>query len=287
VGPEQLAAQLLLNGTMLSLVYLLVALGLALVFGILHILNFAHGSIYMLGAYMCFVFTQRLGLNYIVSVILSVLAVGILGIIIERFLVRPVREEMLTSFLVLLGLSMVLENGTELIFGLTDKTIPRVVPGVLSVLGATVSYERLVIAVVAALLVIGLLVFVQRTKAGKALRAVRQDSEGAALQGISPGRISALTMFIGCALAAAAGSLMAPVFVINPYIGTTPVLKGFIIIVVGGLGSIPGTIVAAFILGFIDSVGGTLIPGGYAELIGFGLLLAIIIAKPSGLLGRE
>ena len=284
---SQLLGQVLVNGVVASLIYILIALGLALVFGIMKILNFAHGAMYMLGGYGIYVLFQLSGLNYFISAIISIILVGALGVIIERVFIRPVRVELIIVFIITLALSMMFETGTGRAFGTEHLAISTPFPGVARPLGVTISWQRVAVVFISAILVIGLFFFLNRTKAGQAMRAVGQDIEAAALQGIDPGRTASLCMFIGCALAAAAATLTAPIFTVHPYMGGAPLMKGFTIMIIGGVGSIPGCVVGGFILGFIDSTTATFLGADIASMVGFALLMLILLVRPRGILGHE
>ena len=280
--------QIVFNSLVSSSIYVLVALGLALVFGTMGILNFAHGAMYMLGGYAFYVLARWLGLNYILAAITSALVVGALGVIAERIFLRPMRGQLFQLFVITLSLSIIFETAIEKSFGLERRAVSIPISGIVNLGRVTASWERIAIILFAAALVWGLFIFLGRAKAGQAMRAVGENSEAAALQGIDPDKIASLCMFIGCALAGAAATLTAPVFAIDPYMGTSPLLKGFIIMILGGVGSIPGAVVGGLVLGFVDNITTALFHGGeIASLIGFGLVMLILLARPKGLLGHE
>lgn len=284
---SELLVQSLFNGMMLSLVYILIALGLTLVFGIMLIVNFAHGEIYMLGAMTTFYLAGVYGINYFAALGLAVLAMIALGLIMERVLFRPTLGNFDASLVVSLGLLLVLQSSALLLFGTEDKNFPSPFQGVVHILGATVALERLAILPFAIALIAGLLAFIQKAKAGKAMRAVAQDAEAAGLMGIDVGRTSALAMAIGFALAAAAGGLTMPIFLAEPFMGGPALLKAFIIIVVGGMGSIAGVVVAGVVLGLVDSFCATLFGGPVTALVSFLLLIGILLIRPTGLMGHK
>lgn len=276
--------QLLLNGLMLSLTYILIGSGLTLVFGILNIMNFAHGEFYMLGAYGIYYLYELAGVNYVLALVLSILFVGFLGLIVERFFYRPIRGQQVPGMIVAMGLLILMEGLASLIFGPDDRGVESPVSGALHVFGASLPIARLAIILIGAVVILILYVIIQRTRFGRGIRAVAEDREAAALQGINVNRICLLVFGIGCALAATAGALLVPVFFINPYGGLTQVLKGFMIIVIGGLGSIPGVIIGGFILGFMDSIGSTYL-GGISSVISFAFVVLLLIFRPKGLMG--
>jgi len=272
---------------MLSLLLILFALGLSLIFGIMRILNFAHGEIYMLGGFgMWGLFAQH-HVNYFLALVLTMAGVALIGIIIERFIFKPFRGKLLSGLIVSLGLILILQTSTFLGFGITDKAIPTVpgFGGVISVFGVVFSRERLFIILIAAVLVLLLHLFLKRTKPGKAMRATAQEPDGAALLGIKVDSTCSIAMGIGCALAAAAGSLVGTMFYINAFIGQPWLMKGLAAVVLGGLGSIPGTIVGGFIIGMVESFGTTYIGGDYSFILIFLVLLIVLLVRPRGLFG--
>ncbi|MFC1848026.1 branched-chain amino acid ABC transporter permease [Chloroflexota bacterium] len=282
-----LALQIILNGLMLSSIYILVALGLTLVFGVMHILNFAHGELYMLGSFAVFYLYGGAGMNYFLALIIAMVAVGLAAIVLERIFFRPVRDKLMPSVMVAIGLSITIQELSRIGFGAGDRFMPSVFHGSVQLLGTTLTMERLAVIVAGAILLVGLYLFVTRTKAGKAMRAVEQDSVAAALQGISLNKTSALCMFIGGALAAVAGGLLGPVFYVHPYMGTPMILKAFIIIILGGIGSMPGAVLGGLALGFTESISTVYLGAKASLLIGFAILIAILLFRPRGLLGYE
>lgn len=282
--------ELLLQSTVLGLsmgaIYILMALGLTLMFGMMHIINFAHGAIYMLGAFAIYYLFAQSGIPYIVAFVLTLLLLGGFGLIVERLIYRTLGGEIEPTLVALLALTTLLESSGYLAFGVLDKDVPTVFPGVIHATGITLSVERVAIIPIVAVMVVALHIFMQRTKTGQAMRAIEQDREAAALQGVNVNRINALAFGIGFALAAAAGALMAPVFAVSPSMGELPLLKAFIIIILGGLGSIPGAILGGVILGLIDGVLATAFGFEVAFLLSFVLIIVILLVKPQGLLGH-
>ncbi len=281
---NSLLVQLVLNGLVLSLTYILIASGLTLVFGILNVLNFAHGEFYVLGSYATFYLFGQFGINYVLAVILSFLMIGLLGLIIERIFYRPIRGQPIPGIIVALALVLLLESAASLLFGNEDRFVSSPVSGVLHIFGASLTWQRLLIIVVSASIILGLYFAIRKLKFGRAIRAVAEDREAAALQGVNVDRMCLLTFGIGCALAGVAGALLIPEFFVNPYGGLGQVLKAALVIVLGGLGSVPGTIAGGFILGFVDSIGQSYI-GGMTSLLSFILILLILIVRPRGLMG--
>jgi branched-chain amino acid transport system permease protein len=280
-------AQNLLNGLMSGWIYILVALGLTLVLSIVGIVQLAHGEMYMVGSYIVYYFCVIAGLNFFLALPISVLLVGLLGIILERFFLRPFRGNVEGAIISTIALILILQNGIVAIFGESYKDIPSPIQGVLTVLGVRLSWERLITILVSIALVSALLIFINRTKIGQAMVAVSEDRDAAALQGINVNRVSSVAMFFGCALAAAAGALVGAIFDLTPFMGGFALMKGIAVIILGGLGSIPGAIIGGLILGLIDGLVTPLLSVQMAGIIGLAVIILILIFRPQGLLGHE
>jgi len=278
--------QLLLSGLSSGLILCLFALGLSLAFGVLHIVNFAHGAFYMLGAYATWFGFVRFGLPYGVAVVGSVVVVGLIGVLCERYLFRNFRGNLRIGMVIAIALMMIMESGMVLLAGAEDQSIPSVFTGSVDLPGARLSVESLVAMGVGAALLTAVLVFVQRSKPGRALRAFAQDDEGAALQGIDGGRVCSLTMFLGCALAALAGALIGPILTLNPYMGGQPLMLGFAVIVLGGMGSILGTVLGALTVGMVQTLTAYVLDPQLAYIMVFGLLILVLLVRPTGLFGH-
>ncbi|RLC93422.1 MAG: branched-chain amino acid ABC transporter permease [Chloroflexi bacterium] len=278
--------QTLLNALMLASVYVLMASGFTLIYSIMHIVNFAHGEIYMLGAFAVYYFSMEYHLNFFLALVLAILVVGVLGILLERVLFLPMQQAHLPQVILSLGLAMALQGIASVAFGAGDRPVDGPFDTVLRFGGAAISMERLIIIPISVAIMIALFAFVKWTRTGQAMRAVAQDSDAAALQGIDVAFISCLAFGVGCALASAAGALIAPVFYVNPFMGGSVIMKAFIIICLGGMGSISGAAVGGLILGFVDSFGATLFGNSVANIIGFALLIIILLVRPQGLFGR-
>ena len=276
-----------LNGLTSSGIYILVALGLTLVLSIMNIVQLAHGEIYMIAAYVVYYFSMTLGLNFYVAFIIGVLAVGILGVFLERFFFRPFRGKPDQALVLSIGLILVFQNLILAIAGGSPKSYSSPFEGVVSVGSLTLSMERLVIIVAGAVLVCALFVFIKFAKNGQAMLAISQDREGAALQGININRLSAIAMFVGCALAGVAGGLVGALFSLTPTMGSFALMKGIAVIILGGLGSIPGAVLGGLILGLIDGVVPVVTSTYMASLIGFVMVILILLFRPRGLWGHE
>ena len=283
--PIELLVQALLNGFALALVYVLVALGLTLIFSILEIINFAHGEFYMLGGYVTYFAFAVFGLPYVPTLGLAIVAVGLVGMVAERLIFRSLRGKALNAFIVSLGLLWVLQSVAQLSFGVLDKSVPRAFSGIIRAGGIIISVERFVVMLAAAGLITVLYLFLQWSRVGRAMRAVAQDADGAALQGVNIEFISMLGFAIGCALAGAAGGLLAPVFAVSPAMGALPVVKAFIIIIVGGMGSLPGAVLGGLLLGTVEGIGSLFFGSAAVHVLGFLMVIAVLLVRPRGLFG--
>jgi len=279
-----------LNGVMLGLNYALIALGLSLIFGIMGIVNFAHGEMYMLGGYVSYFLIGRFGFDFFTSIIAAIVIIGLLGMLFEKSIFRPLTtrpREALTSLIAAVGLAWVLQMLAVICFGDLDRNVPSTFKGIINMGGVVITKERLVTIIIGIVLVLLLNLFLLRTRMGNAIRAVAQDKEAAALQGVQVSRISALSFGIGCALAGAAGALMAPIFSVSPFLGGEVILKAFLVVILGGMGSIPGAMLGGLVLGFIESFGSLFFAVPTVSAITFVLIIVILIIRPQGLLGHE
>ena len=279
--------QNLLNGLMSGWIYILVALGLTLVLSIVGIVQLAHGEIYMIGAYLVYYFCVTAGLNFFLSLLISIICVGLLGILLERFFFRPFRDDVEGAIISTIALILILQTAIVAIAGVSYKDIPSPIQGVLIVLGARLSWERLITILISMVLVSALLIFINKTKMGQAMVAVSEDREAAALQGINVNRISSIAIFLGCGLAAAAGALTGAIFDLTPFMGGFALMKGIQVVILGGLGSIPGAIMGGLMLGLIDGLVTPLLSVQMASIIGLVVIILILLFRPQGLLGHE
>jgi branched-chain amino acid transport system permease protein len=277
--------QVLVNGLMLGLTYVLIASGFSLIYGIMRLLNFAHGEFYMLGAFATYLLCEHLGVHYFTALALSMVIIGFLGVLVYRFFFRPFRDEHDPSLVIALGIAMLIGGLALIIFGEKDKSVAPVFSGVIQVWGATLSKERVAVIVMAIVLMVALTLYIKFSKTGQAMRAVSQDREAAALQGIGVDSTFTLCMGISSALAGAAGALLAPLFYVNPFLGMHAVLKALVVVVIGGLGSIPGAIAGGLLLGFVESFGNTFF-GDITEILGFVIVMIILLFRPQGLFGH-
>lgn len=285
-----MTASLLVQSAVIGLsmgsIYILMALGLTLMFGMMHIINFAHGAIYMLGAFVIYYVFFQWGAPYFAAFVVAMLLLAAFGYLVERGIYRPIKGGIEPTLVALLALTTFLQAAAYPVFGQLDKHVPPVFEGTRNILGVMVSVERLMIIPIAAALVVGLYLFINKTKMGAAMRAIEQDKEAAALQGVNVHVVNGLAFAIGFALAAASGALMAPIFKVDPMMGEQPLLKAFIIIILGGLGSIPGAILGGLMLGLIDSIVATALGAEPAFLLSFVFIIVLLLFRPTGLLGH-
>jgi branched-chain amino acid transport system permease protein len=281
--------QQILNGITLGANYALIALGLTMIFGILGILNLAHGQMYMLGAFVCYFLVKLYQVDFFISMAISMMAVGCLGVITEKTVIRPLRGQPDENFLILtVGLIMVIENLALFFWGTNPRSLDLQYAKVsYEAFGIVITLQRIIVLGVVVVLFSALYWFIKKTKWGKAIRAVAQEKEGAAAVGISVDRISAMTFGIGSALAAAAGSLTGSIYVVYPSMGFMPLLKSLVVVIFGGLGSAVGAIIAGVILGLAETLGQVYISSEYKDAIAFAILIVILSFRPSGLFGRR
>ncbi|MCL4767438.1 MAG: branched-chain amino acid ABC transporter permease [Hyphomicrobiaceae bacterium] len=285
-GRHMLLAQILSNGLMTGLVYVLMALGFTLIFGVMRIVNFAHGELYMLGGFATLILFGNLGWNYYLTVVVAAFGVGLFGVLLQSLLLKHFIGRELSGMIMALAIAITLQAGANIIFGPEEQSVPRPVTGVLDLGAAVVPYDRLVVGGFTLVILAAFWFFLQFTRWGLAMRAVTQDSEMAAVQGVRPGFIHPLAFGIGSLLAGGAGALMAPIYTIYSYMGELPMLKAFVVVILGGLGSIPGAVLGGLLLGLVESFFATMYSTTVATMIGFALVIVILIFRPRGLLGR-
>jgi branched-chain amino acid transport system permease protein len=276
-----------INGLAVGWIYILIAMGLSLIFGIMRILQFAHGEVYMLGAYCVFYFSVIHGLSFIGATVISMVMGLLLGLILERLFFRPLGGEELPTLIVALGLSIVLQAIVTVGFGVTPKSIPSFAPNPTRILGVMVGSDRLIAVGVSMALILLLYIFLKRSKYGQAMTAVAQHREGSLLMGISPTHMSMMVMAIGSGLATIAGSLMGAIFSISPFMGVPALVKGLIIIILGGMGSLLGVVVGGLILGLIDGMAPVIAGPAVAAIAPLFIVTVILVLKPQGLFGHE
>lgn len=276
--------QQVLNGLTLGGIYSLVALGLTLVYGILHVPNFAHGAFYMAGAYAAFWLITAQGFNYWAGMAGAALAVALIAVLAERLVFHPLRDAPgLHHMIAAIGLLLFLEAGAQAVWGADFHRLPTPYTGIIEIGGATAPVQRLMIVGAAFALMVALHLFLKKTVMGSTIIAMAQNRQGAALVGIDPNRVAMLTFAISGVLAAVAATLYAPINLIYPAMGHLVITKAFVIIILGGMGSVPGAIVGGLIIGFAESFGAFYISPDYKDIIAFALLVVILSLRPEGL----
>lgn len=276
----------LINGLCLAGIYILIALGLTLILSIMNILQFAHGEVYMIGAFVVYFLIVDTGMNALLAMLISMIVTGILGLILERLIFRPLVGKFLPVICAAIGLMLILQTSALLGFGLEEKHTPSAWPGTLNILAWQVPDDRLVAVLVSIVLTAILFLFLNRSKFGQAIIATAQHREGAILQGINPNLIYAMVMAIGSALAAVAGGFAGMIFILDPFMGPTALIKGINIIVLGGMGSLLGVIVGGIILGLADGILGVTFGPAVTAIAPLILIILVLIIRPEGMFGH-
>ncbi|MBT2691953.1 branched-chain amino acid ABC transporter permease [Bacillus sp. ISL-55] len=283
----EILVQQLFNGLTIGSVYALVALGLTLVYGILHIPNFAHGALYMMGGYITLMMMVQYGLHYWLAILVSIIVVGLIGVLMERLVFYPLRHAPpIHDKIAAIGILLFLEAFAQYVWGADYQTMPTPYGQVVQLFGLTFTMQRLLIIIAAIAVMVLLYLFLKKTYTGASIIAMSQDRDGANLVGINTNRVAMLTFLISGGLAAIASSLAAPINLVFPGMGQLVILKAFVIIILGGMGSIPGAIIGGYILGFSESLGATYISNDYKDIIAFVLLVVILSVKPTGLFAK-
>jgi branched-chain amino acid transport system permease protein len=279
--------EILIVGAVSSAIYAMLAVGFTLIFGVARILNLAHGSFYALGAYGAYFFTTQLKLPLFPAALLAIALVAVFGVFVERVLVRPMRRSQLAVLMITLAVALVVEQALFLTFGSEYRNVPAFIETKFTIGGVDVGGQRL-LALGVGVLLIGLLwSFIQFTRLGSAILAISQDPEAARYMGIPSDRIFSIVMAISAALAAAAGVLAGPFLTVQPTMWLLPIVKAFAIVVVGGLGSIPGSILAALMLGYAETIVGYLISTSWTEIVSVLATLLMLVFRPAGIFGRR
>lgn len=282
-----LLAQAALNGLVIGAMYTLMAVGFTLVFGIMRVVNFAHGEFYMLGAFVGFFTYVYWDIPFVVCLAIAAVTIGALGMLVERALIQPFRSDEMSGMIATLAISIVIQNAAVLLWGPVPRAMPDIVSGTLVVGPFSFPWSRLLVIAAAVVIFVAFWLFMQRTRVGRAMRAVAQDRETALLQGIRVNYIYPLAFGMSVGLAALAGALMGPVFSVSPFVGLTPMLKAFVVVILGGLGSVPGAVVGGILLGLIESFTATIFGSLVSDILQLLLVIMILLVRPSGLLGQK
>jgi len=284
---DTLLPQVIINGVTLGTNYILMALGFTMIFGVLRIVNFAHGEFYMLGAFLVLTAIVKFQLGYFLAAVIAVISIGLLGFLAEEVIFRRFRDKELEGMIAALGLSILIQNLGLVAWGPYDLSIPPVFSGVLKIGPLFYPVERLMVVALSCLLMAGFYLFLKRTKLGLAIQAIAQDTEIARVQGMRINRLYPLAFAIGTGLAASAGAVIGPLFQLNPWMGIMPQVKAFIVVILGGIGSIPGAFLGGLILGLAESFVSTYASKAMADMLGFILVIGILLFRPSGLFGHS
>lgn len=279
--------QTILNGLTIGALYVMMALGFALIFGIVRIVNFAHGEFYMLGAffvYMLFGIWKVVG--YLPAVLISAVSVGLMGMVFERTIFRPIRANALQVLITSFAMSIGIQQIAILFWGAEDLSIPPPYTGTLHLEPLIFPYDRVIVVGYTILILIGFYYLLKRTKIGLAMEAVVQDKEAAQIQGIRVNFVYLISFGIATLLAGAAGGLVGPVFALTPHMGGMPLMRAFMAVILGGMGNVNGAVVGGLLIGVSESFLTTFFGGAFAAIMTFIVIMIILVVKPSGLFGE-
>jgi branched-chain amino acid transport system permease protein len=280
----------IMNGLVLGCMYASVASGLTLIWGTMKMLNFAHGEFYMLGGYVLYFALTVFGVPPLIALVLAVGIVLFLGMFTEKLVIHPLLDRPgweLSPLMVTIGISIFLQNLALRLWGERFKNVPYFLDGTFDLFGIRMAYQRLIIFVVTASVMLGFWAVLKKTKFGIGLRATAQDRDAATLMGVNAKKIYTITFGISCAMAALAAALLAPIFSVNPWMGHAALIKGFITVVLGGLGSFEGAILGGFILGTTESISVILLSSEWKDVVAFAIFILVLIVRPSGLFGTK
>jgi branched-chain amino acid transport system permease protein len=276
-----------LIGVSLGAQYALLALGFTLIFGILGVVNFAHGGFYVVGGYAAYGFVSHLGVPYMVAVFLAMLVTGVIGYLFELFLLERIVDDHLSTLMLTLGLYLVMSTGVLVTFGPESPQFQFPVSGALRIGAFHLPLENIVVLAVCLLAIAAVYFLIYRTDLGRALRALADDRQVAAAQGLRPGLLFPLAFAIASALAGLTGALVTPILSLAPHVGDPVLATSFLIVILGGLGSIGGSTIAAFLVGLVEAYSSVYLGGSMGALALFVLVLIVLVVRPSGLFGRE
>ncbi|HEY5900641.1 MAG TPA: branched-chain amino acid ABC transporter permease [Burkholderiales bacterium] len=275
-----------INGLMTGSIYVLVALGMVLIYGVMHVLNFAHGVLFMVGGYLCHFFFTRLTGSYPLALVLSMAALALIGVAIERSVFRPLQGNLRNQVIASLGLILVIENLVIALWGPNALQLRTAATERLVAIGELrFPMQHVMIIALTAIVVAAMFGFLKWSKFGTALRATSQDRSAAMVVGIPVERVDMASFALGTALAALGGALVGPLFLVFPQMGDAPMVKGLAGILLGGMGSVPGAVIGGLIIGVAESVSTLFLPTDYRDSIAFAIMVAILLVRPRGLFG--
>ena len=279
--------QQLLNGITLGSVYILVAIGLTLVFGILHVPNFAHGALYLVGGYATLMAMNSLGVHYFIAIIISIVCVAGIGILMERLVFNPLRDApAIHDKIAAIGIMLFFDALIPLVWGNEYHRMLTPFADTVTLFGISTTIQRILVIVVACIVVVLLQLFLKKTMTGASIMAMAQNREGSFLVGINANTVAMMTFAISGALAAIAASIASPINLVFPSMGHLVILKAFVVVIIGGMGSVPGAIIGGMVLGITESLGATYISNDYKDMIAFLLLIIIMTIRPKGLFAK-
>jgi branched-chain amino acid transport system permease protein len=280
--------QLLVNGLSFGAIYAMVAVGLTIVFGILEVVNFAQGEFYMLGAYITY-FVLLAQLPYPISIISAIAVMALVGLVVERCAIRPLLgKAWQLPILSTLAISIIIQNGAIVLWTPNPRTITvEAASKNINVLGVVITYQRLLVILLALAVFTSLHYFVQKTKTGKAMRAVSQNKAACQVLGIDVQRISTIAFALGAGLSGLGGAIVAPIMAIHPVMGILVVIKCFAVVIIGGFGNIHGTIYASFVLAIVESFAVAYVSLQYKDVFAFVVMIVILLLRPHGIFGRK
>ncbi len=279
--------EILIVGAVSSAIYAMLAVGFTLIFGVARILNLAHGSFYALGAYGAYFFTAHLKWPLLPAALAAIALVAVFGVFVERVLVRPMRTSQLAVLMITLATALVVEQALFLTFGSEYRNVPAFVDAKFTIGGVNIAGARLLALGVGVAVIAALWLFIQHTRLGSAILAISQDPQAAQYMGIPSDRIFSVVMALSAALAALAGVLAGPFLTVQPTMWLLPIVKAFAIVVVGGLGSIPGSILAALMLGYAETIVGYTVSTSWTEIVSVLATLLMLVFRPAGFFGRR
>ena len=282
-----LAFQVLINGLTLSSIYIMVALGFTMIFGIMRVINFAHGEFAMLGGYMMLVLMDRVGLPFPLALPLSVLAIALASLVLEATIYQRFYQKEMQGMIATLGVSIALTYAVVVIFDTHEQVIPPYFSDIFVIGDVVITSDRVFVISVTLAALVAFFLFMRYSRIGLAMRVVAHDFTIAQVQGIDARATFRVAFFIASALAALAGALLGQLYSVTPFMGAVPLVKAFTVVILGGLGSIPGAAVGGLILGMGESVASTFFGSSIAQFASFGLVVLVLLARPNGLLGGK
>ncbi|MGC1403156.1 MAG: branched-chain amino acid ABC transporter permease [Thermodesulfobacteriota bacterium] len=274
-------------GTIWGAIYSMIAVGFTLIFGVAGIINLSHGAFYMLGAYLAYTFMTLLKINVVLSALLAVAAVALIGMAIDRFAIRPMRDRHAYVLILTLALALFTQELMYGFYGSYGKSVPNFMTGEIVLGGVYVSYQKLLTFIVGAALMVLFWLFIKKTRTGKSISAVAQNKDAAILVGIQYERVYLMTMGISAGLAAVAGVFIAPILEAVPTMWAFPLFKAFAIVIIGGLGSLGGAIITSLFLGYAETSVSMLLSANYADMVYLVAIILVLIFKPTGLSGKR